>query len=209
MKIESVIRKRLKEFENLGKNGNVEFDFNPFIGLKLKATIATELAFCISTANSTAVSGLVFQKSLENMDLEMLKRNEVEGLMKSAGVRFYPKKAGYVISAIRNFRLVKPALREEDKKARDILVKYVKGLGYKEASHFLRNIGRKDVAIIDRHILRWLYKNGKITAIPKTVPRTVYLRIEKILEGIARDEGMNLAELDLRLWFEMTGKVLK
>jgi len=37
------------------------------------------------------------------------------------------------------------------------LVKNLTGLGYKEAGHFLRNIGSGKIAILDRHILRNLH----------------------------------------------------
>jgi N-glycosylase/DNA lyase len=77
-------------------------------------------------------------------------------------------------------------------------------LGWKEASHFLRNTGRKNVAIIDRHILRSLrFKDVKALNEKK------YLEIEKKLEKIAGHSNLNLAELDLYLWRDQTGKVLK
>jgi N-glycosylase/DNA lyase len=85
----------------------------------------------------------------------------------------------------------------------------VKGLGYKEASHFLRNIGRKDVAIIDRHILRWLKENGYINEIPNSLSARSYKKIEKILKKIGEERDLSLAELDLILWFRKTGKILK
>ena len=89
----SQIKKRLKEFETLGQKGFVNFDFKPFINLEIKADIVSELAFCISTANSSAISGLKFQKSLEDSEIERMKIEEIEGLLKAAGVRFYRRKA--------------------------------------------------------------------------------------------------------------------
>ena len=38
----------------------------------------------------------------------------------------------------------------------------IKGLGYKEASHFLRNIGFKGYGILDKHIVRSLFELGVI-----------------------------------------------
>ena len=38
----------------------------------------------------------------------------------------------------------------------------IKGLGYKEASHFLRNIGFPGYAILDKHILNSLREMGVI-----------------------------------------------
>ncbi len=205
--MESVIKRRLEEFEKLGKKGTVTFDFNPFVDLKIRATIQTELAFCISTANSSAISGLKFQKSLEN--LKILTPNAIENLLRSAGVRFWSRKAKYIFEALQNFKPIERALRLKSSEAREYLVKNVRGLGYKEASHFLRNIGRKDVAIIDRHILRWLNEKGYINEIPNSLSVRSYKKIENILKKIGREMGVSLAELDLILWFQMTGKVLK
>ncbi len=195
-----VIRRRLMEFRRLGEEGETLFDFRPFLDLKIKATIESELAFCISTANSSAIAGLRFQKSLEGLDLRGLDVERIEELMKNSGVRFYTRKAKYVKMAIENFRIVERALKMDDFSARKEIMK-LKGLGMKESSHFLRNVGRLNLAIVDRHVLRWLEKRGFK---PKN-----YLMAEEILRRIAEEEGITLAELDLRIWFEMTGKVLK
>lgn len=209
-KIEKIIKNRLKEFETLGSDGFVTFSFFPFLNLKVKATIQSELAFCISTANSSAISGLHFQKSLEGVNLNnlsMLQHKEIEERLKKAGVRFYRRKALYIRNALASFDVINRTL-DDDRKARDKLVKAVKGFGYKEASHFLRNIGRKNVAIVDRHILKWLCENGLIEY-PKSLSRKNYLKIEKILEDLSLEKDMSLAELDLYLWYEKTKKVLK
>ena len=90
---------------------------------------------------------------------------------------------------------------------REWLVKNVKGLGMKEASHFLRNIGFKDLAIIDFHIVDILVEN-KIINKPKNLNKE-YIKIEEKLRGIAKKVKLSLAELDLYLWYMETGKVLK
>jgi N-glycosylase/DNA lyase len=203
-----VIKRRLKEFSTLGKNKWVVFDFNPFLDLKLKATIETELAFCISTANSSALAGLRFQKSLEGLELKDLDVNVIEELLMQAGVRFYTKKAEYIAKAIEKFDFVKSALDLPSFSARKMLIK-LKGLGYKEASHFLRNVGRRDVAIIDRHVMRWMLEREYIDKIPKSLTPKRYVELEEILRRIAVNMGLSLAELDLIIWYEMTGKVLK
>jgi len=206
--IESIIKKRLKEFEQLGKVEYTIFDFSPFLDLKLRANLKTELAFCISTANSSAISGLKFQKMLENYNLDNISIEKLEYLLKMAGVRFYVKKARYIKAIFENFDVVKKALNiKRSEVAREYLIKNVKGLGYKEASHFLRNVGRKDVAIIDRHILRWLYENNLVDDIKITASK--YKKVEKILKDIAYEQNKSLAELDLYLWYLKTGKILK
>jgi len=91
---------------------------------------------------------------------------------------------------------------------REWIVKNIKGLGYKEASHFLRNIGYTDYAIIDFHIIDTLV-NFKIIEKPKTLTKKKYLEIENILRTIGKKLNLNLDELDLFLWYFETGKVLK
>jgi N-glycosylase/DNA lyase len=84
----------------------------------------------------------------------------------------------------------------------------VTGIGYKEASHFIRNIGHTDCAIIDFHILDILARSGLIDK-PKTLTRKKYLEIEDVLRRIGARSSLNLGELDLYLWYMETGKVLK
>ena len=203
LRCSKVISRRIKEFERLGKYGETTFDFRPFLDLKIKATIETELAFCISTANSSALSGLKFQKSLEGLSLNDLSVEEIERLMRESGVRFASRKAEYIKIAIDKFDVVERALKLDDFSARRELLK-LKGLGMKESSHFLRNVGRKNLAIVDRHVLRWLEGEGYKFKLPKD-----YTKAEEVLRRIAKEKRLTLAELDLIIWFEMTGKVLK
>ena len=203
LRCSKVISRRIKEFERLGKYGETTFDFRPFLDLKIKATIETELAFCISTANSSALSGLKFQKSLEGLNLNDLSIGEIERLMRGSGVRFASRKAEYIKIAIDKFDVVERALKLDDFSARRELLK-LKGLGMKESSHFLRNVGRKNLAIVDRHVLRWLEGEGYKFKLPKD-----YTKAEEVLRRIAKEKRLTLSELDLIIWFEMTGKVLK
>lgn len=93
---------------------------------------------------------------------------------------------------------------------REWLVKNIKGLGYKEASHFLRNIGfGKDIAILDRHILKNLNLLGVIKEIPESMGRKKYLGIEKNMAEFAKEIDIPLAHLDLLLWYKETGEIFK
>ena len=98
----------------------------------------------------------------------------------------------------------------EEQEIREWLVKNIKGLGYKEASHFLRNIGFKNIAIIDYHIIDILARY-RIIKKPKTrsLTRKRYLEIERVLRELSEKTGLALGELDLYLWFLETGRVLK
>ena len=96
----------------------------------------------------------------------------------------------------------------QEKELREWLITNIKGLGWKESSHFLRNIGYKDSAIIDFHILDILEKN-KIIKKPKTLNKTNYLNIENKLRKLSKKLNLNLAQLDFYLWYLETGKILK
>ncbi len=87
--------------------------------------------------------------------------------------------------------------------------KQVKGLGYKEASHFLRNIGVKGHAILDKHVMRCLAEIGVIDTAKPPATRRKYLEVEQLLVRFARDIRVDFDELDLVLWSMKTGEVLK
>ncbi len=151
-----------------------------------------------------------------------------EGLLWSAGpediarflrhrTRFHNHKASYLVRArVRFFPTEGPVLRAslnrfpDPKAARDWLVSEVDGLGFKEASHFLRNIGRgEDLAILDRHILRNLLRHRVIGRMPKSLTPKRYLAIEARMEEFARTVGISIGVLDLLWWSRQTGEIFK
>jgi N-glycosylase/DNA lyase len=100
---------------------------------------------------------------------------------------------------------------EDATERRDWLVKEkgIKGLGYKEASHFLRNVGFKGYGILDKHILRSLAEL-KIIDDPKPPnTRSRYLTIEAKLKKLTEVTEIDFDELDLVLWSMKTGEILK
>lgn len=93
---------------------------------------------------------------------------------------------------------------------REMLVQEVKGLGMKEASHFLRNIGiGGKLAILDRHILKNLAHYGVIDKIPRSLSKKVYLEIERRMRLFSDEIGIPMDELDLVLWAKETKIVFK
>ena len=90
------------------------------------------------------------------------------------------------------------------------MVKSIKGIGYKEASHFLRNIGLgEDLAILDRHILKNLKLLGVIEKIPKSLSRKKYFEIEGKMYEFAKEIQIPIGCLDLLLWYKQTGEIFK
>ena len=192
--IAEIVAGRIKEFEEFGK--------------KREDEVFGELCFCLMTANFSAEKCIDIQKKM-GRDFGILSEKELAGELKKHGHRFPNTRANYIFEA-RKCEADLCNLVGSGKERREKLVKWVKGLGMKEASHFLRNVGFKDVAIVDFHIIDLLNREGLISFNrKKSLSKKKYLEIEKILEDLARRVGLNLAELDLYLWYIETGKVLK
>ena len=85
----------------------------------------------------------------------------------------------------------------------------VNGIGYKESSHLLRNIGRKNLVILDRHILKNMIKYNAIKEIPKSLSKNKYLEIEDKFIKLAKENNISIDELDLLFWSMETGEVFK
>ena len=185
---------RLKEFEELSKKDDREW--------------FSELCFCILTANSKAKTAISIQKELGFEGFSKLSEDALKECILRNKHRFHNNKAKYIVES-RKFVWIKNMLSGKTSfEAREFLVSNIKGLGYKEASHFLRNVGYTDVAILDRHILNLMFENRLIDEI-RNLNRKKYLEIEEKFKQIAGDLGMNCAELDLYMWYLKTGEILK
>ncbi|MHA1791685.1 MAG: N-glycosylase/DNA lyase [Promethearchaeota archaeon] len=169
-----------------------------------------ELCFCILTANCSAESCINVQKNAGKKFRTLTREEDFSRLLKENGYRFYNVRAKYIADAVKYRDEIKDILKKhgDDFTLRDWLAKNIMGLGYKEASHFLRNIGHENLAIIDFHIVDILERNGLIKK-PKTMTKKKYLEIEEVLATIAEKLNISLAALDLYLWFIETGKILK
>ncbi len=166
-----------------------------------------ELCFCLLTANYSAEGGIRIQKGM-GKGFCTLPEEELAGKLKALGHRYPNVRAKYISEARKHMDSLQGLKSRSGPDAREWLVKNVKGLGWKEASHFLRNTGFLDLAIIDFHILDLLVREGLIER-PKTLTKRKYLEIEELLRKIAEKSGLSLAELDIYLWYAETGKVLK
>ena len=191
----SVISSKIREFKRLGKKSGQE--------------IFKELSFCILTANFTAERGIKIQKEIGDGFLN-LSEKELAKKLRELGYRFPNTRAHYIVESRKYADSIKEKINsfKDKQELRDWLVKNIKGFGYKEASHFLRNIGLEDFAIIDFHIIDILTRHELIKK-PKTLTKAKYIEIEEVLRKIAKKLNLSLGELDLYLWYLETGKVLK
>lgn len=197
------IESRLAEFQDVRTNGTDE-------------RLWEEMVFCFFTGGCSARMGI---RSVEATRPLLLAGNQAELSQALVGKHRYPNaRAGYIVAS-REFLQEHCGLRlgeklegfDDDAARRDWLVKEkrIKGLGYKEASHYLRNIGYRGYAILDRHVLRSLAELEIISDPQPPNTRTKYLATEEKLKNLATLAGIDFDELDLVLWSMKTGEILK
>jgi N-glycosylase/DNA lyase len=192
--VRMTIQQRIQDFKTIQKDSSDE--------------LFQELCFCILTANFSAERCLQIHSQLKACFCTETKDTLAQKL-KENRYRFPNTRAAYIVeSASKKDRLPTILMTLKGDERRTWLVQNIKGLGYKEASHFLRNIGYDDYAIIDSHILDILARYRLITR-PKTLTKKTYIEIETILRRLAHQTQLTLAELDLYLWYLETGKILK
>lgn len=197
------IVKRLQEFKGIWQTGT-------------DAQIFREFAFCILTPQSRARACWDAVEILTDTNL-LFEGSELKISQELSCVRFKNNKSKYLKRARDLFMSkgklrIKPILNDFDDvfQCREWLVKNIQGFGYKEASHFLRNIGiGEKLAILDRHILKNLTKLGVIDQIPTSISRNKYLEIERKMQEFAKQVKIPLAHLDLLLWYKETGEIFK
>ncbi|MGQ0794392.1 MAG: 8-oxoguanine DNA glycosylase [Deltaproteobacteria bacterium] len=197
------IARRLGEFRQVMERGG-------------DAEIFEELVFCIFTAGASAKMG---HKSVDaTRDVLLTASRECLSLRLRGAHRFPNARSGYVadtrdyLAREYGFKLRDFILSFDDPlKRRDFfaLNRNIKGIGYKEASHFLRNIGFGGYAILDKHIIRTLYELGIVETQKPPHSRAAYLEIEQRLKVLGRRLQIDFDELDLLLWSEKTGEILK
>ena len=202
-RIKRNIEQRIDQFKEVWKRGN---DYELF----------SEFAFCLLTPQSKAK--VCWNAILELLRDDLLLYGSVDDIKsRLVGVRFKNNKARYIVEAREKFFkdgefMIKRIIQDERDifKIRDFLVKNVKGMGYKEASHFLRNIGfGENISILDRHILRNLYKFGIIEKKMNGLTRRKYLEVEEKMRRFSCSIGIPLGHLDLVFWFKETGEIFK
>lgn len=186
------IKKRLVEFSNIRGDD-----------------IFYELCFCILTPQSNAKKCDQAISVLKEKDF-LNKEFNPELILKSK-TRFYKNKSKYLLELKDKFQLILKKLNEtkDNKELREWLVKNVKGVSYKESAHFLRNIGYRNLAILDRHILKNLMRFNVINEIPRILTKNKYLEIEKKFYNFSKEIKINMDELDLLFWSMETGEIFK
>lgn len=214
------ISSRLNEFSSFYKEPVSWFYENNAMWLKPvhkdhNERIFEELSFCLLTANTSAVMGM---KAIDSVRDVLINGSvaDIRDALVNAGYRYPNARAQYIFEARENFRKrhsfdLKKLIEsyKDPKELREFLVNEVKGFGYKEASHFLRNIGVFGLAILDKHIIRTMHEHGLIDEVPKSLNRKKYLAFEEKYVDFSRQLNINMDELDLLLWSMKNGEIMK
>lgn len=195
-----LIKSRLEEFKQVFETGD-------------DRRIFEELTFCILTS---AVGPRMGSNSLRAIKDDLILGGEEQLHAKLKDEHKYPEKARYIVHTREylkgdyNFELKRLILSFENPvERRDFFAsnKDIKGIGYLQASHFLRNIGFFGYAILDKNVLRSLYELAVIANTKPPTTRNRYIDIENRMRQFAEAVGISVDELDLLLWSRRTGHI--
>ncbi|HYP29164.1 MAG TPA: N-glycosylase/DNA lyase [Blastocatellia bacterium] len=197
------IRSRLAEFEQVGREASDERLFE-------------ELTFCIYTAGASARMGL---RSVEKVRPVLMGGSAEEIRAALSGAHRWPEARGSYVFETREYLREFCGLRMREllsgfgtaAERRDFFAdnRGVRGLGYKEASHFLRNVGFRGYAILDKHVLARLVEFGVLESDKPPSTKKRYIEREEKMKDFARSVRIDFDELDLLLWYTKTGEILK
>ena len=199
------IRARLREFRSIWQTGSDD-------------RLWEEMVYCIFTAGASAKMGLTAVNAVRPLLGDGNRAAITRALKKPPAYRFHNVRAEHLVTT-REYLRQNFSMRLRDQldnfrdpvERRDWLARTpgIKGLGYKEASHFLRNIGFKGYGILDKHIVRCLCELGVIDSPKPPTARGRYLETEQRMRQFAAAAGIDFDELDLLLWSMKTGEILK
>ncbi len=199
------IRKRLHDFRDVWRAGS-------------DARLWEELVYCIFTAGASAKMGMLSVEAVRPL-LESGKPKAMTRALVAAGAHRFPNARPHYVAATRDYLKGTCAMRLRERlvsfrdphERRDWLAteRGIKGLGYKESSHFLRNIGFKGYAILDKHVMRCLAELSVVDSPKPPATRNRYLDTEARMRRFAYDVRIDFDELDLVLWSMKTGEILK
>lgn len=197
------IRARLSEFAHVGRTASHEKLFE-------------ELTFCIYTAGASARMGL---RSVESVRPVLMNGSKQRIQQALGGRHRFPNARGAYVFETREYLRAHCGLQLREKlrslgnadERRDFFAanRDVRGLGYKESSHFLRNVGYRGYAILDKHLLARLTELGVINSPRPPATKNVYVALEDRVKRFSEVIGIDFDELDLLLWYTKTGEILK
>jgi len=166
-----------------------------------------ELSFCIL---SSGVGPKIAGQCMSAIGERLVDGEEDELLERIGAIHKYAENASRYIVFTREYLreehgfLLKALVSsfEDRVERRDFFAKNpgIKGLGYMQASHFLRNLGFSGYAILDRNNLASLFELGIIGETKYPLTKKRYLETESLMTEAAHELGISLDEFDLLLW---------
>jgi N-glycosylase/DNA lyase len=126
--------------------------------------------------------------------------------------RFPKSKASFIVKAGCKLYSEGPTIStilnkfKSSRKVRDFLSGRIPGVGFKQASLFLRNIGYMEpLAIVDVHILNFMKEIKLISpeSYSSSLSSKRYKMIERKMQGLANKMGVSLSVLDFAIWRTM------
>jgi N-glycosylase/DNA lyase len=201
--IGSDVSNRIKSFKNIWNSG-------------LNEDLFVELVFCLLTPQAKALeAGKAISVLIETGELYNANAEEIS--LRLNRVRFKNNKAKNLVAARKQFlspdgdNIQKIISNSGDIfLSRKWFAENVLGMGYKEASHFLRNVGFvEELAILDRHILKNMKLYGVIDELPKSLTPSLYLDLEKRLKNFSLNISIPMGHLDFVFWFKETNTIYK
>lgn len=197
------IKERLAEFDQVNRTASDERLFE-------------ELTFCIYTAGASARMGM---RSVKRVRPVLMTGSVEEIQSRLEGAHRWPEARGAYVYETREYLREVCGLRLRELLAgfktpderRDFFAanRQVRGLGYKEGSHFLRNIGYRGYAILDKHVLARLAELGVLDNPRPPSGKKRYVEMEEKMKLFAQTIEIDFDELDLLLWYTKTGEILK
>ncbi len=213
-RIENAVLKVNRELEN--KNDKI-LSWKKFP----EEELFSELVFCIlgsrvsfekakSAGNKLKRLNLLKPKILLN-DLRVSK-NLITKTLKNDRYPFAKSKSTFItktaknIYKINNSSIKKILLKAKNElEAREMLVCTCMGIGYKQASLFLRNIHySENLAILDTHVLKYMGLMGLFNnRHNKTITKKHYSLYERKLMNYSNNLNTTLSKLDVAIWVVM------
>ncbi len=185
-----------------------------------------ELCLCIISSRTRFEMALAAVNSLERVGLlrrlreepEDISYSQVEAILKPPKHLRTPTNHSIPFWRLRARQLVEAAQRlytngngglmallsgfGDPGELRGYLVSEIPGIGMKQASHFLQNVGfSSDFAVIDAHLLSFLRDELMvIDADDKNLSKALYVELEQRIQRLAAANGFDLGLLDHVVW---------
>jgi len=202
----------------------IESRLKEFIGLRKASDerLFQELSFVIFSSQSSAENSWNAAQRLGEKGLLEKDKESIAKVLRQKEIQYEERKADYIITNREKLSQptfndpstdlkLKEKIRPENlEKTRKWFTETIKGLSWKGASHFLRNIGYGDsFAIFSSHTTSILFDLDVIKASEPPRNEEEYLEMEENVQEFSKEIDIDIQALDLVLWSMRTGEVFK